>query len=54
MDFFPLDASSFIPFLISENEFNNQKVKLVEVYINGNSKGLYFYAPKLDELFFEK
>ena len=55
MDFFPLDANSFIPFLISEKmNLINQKVKLVEVYFNGISKGLYFYAPKLDELFLRK
>ena len=55
MDFFPLEADSFVPFLISEKmNLMNQKIKLVEVYFNGVSKGLYYYVPKLDELFLRK
>ncbi len=46
------DVEKFIPFIISQKmDILSQKANLVEVYINGEIKGLYVEHEKIDELF---
>ena len=48
-------AEKYLPYFISKKmELVNQKYKLVEVYINGESNGLYFEQERIDETFLRK
>ncbi len=54
-DFYTLKAEQFFPYIISEKmNLINQSAKLYEVYINGESHGLYVRHEKMDELFLRK
>lgn len=54
-DFFTLKAEQFFPYIVSEKmNLINQSAKLYEVYINGESHGLYVRHEKMDELFLRK
>ena len=55
IDYFPFSTETFVPYLISkEMDLLNKEVELLEVYFNGESKGLYYAAPKLNEMFLRK
>ena len=54
-DFYTLKAEQFFPYIISEKmNLINQSAKLFNVYINGESHGLYVRHEKMDELFLRK
>ena len=54
-DYHFLDAIYYLPFLISEKMgLVNQSAKIVDVYINGESNGLFVQHEKMDELFLRK
>ncbi len=54
-DYHLLDAIYFIPFLISEKMgLVNQSAKIVDIFINGESNGLFVQHEKMDELFLRK
>ena len=54
-DYFPFNSQTFFPYLISkEMNLLTPEFKLVEVYFNGESKGLYLEVVKLDEMFLRK
>ena len=45
----------YLPYFISEQMgLINQKYKLVEIYINGESRGLFIEQEKIDESFLRK
>ena len=48
-------AAKYLPYFISEQMgLINQKYKLVEIYINGESRGLFIEQEKIDESFLRK
>ena len=54
-DFFNLKAEQYFPYIISEKmNLINQSANIVDVYINGQSHGLFVRHERMDELFLRK
>ena len=55
LDYYTLKAEQFLAYIISEKMgLLSQSAKIVDVYMNGESHGLYLRHEKMDELFLRK